>query len=78
MGGNADDFCLAAKGDARLNIYLGAGAAALIINATIGAIVLLILLRVLAGNRGWGGGWATAAGDGVGEDALSPAMHAVS
>jgi|ERR1700712_2764268 uncharacterized membrane protein YeaQ/YmgE (transglycosylase-associated protein family) len=41
----------------RLNIHLGVGTVALIINATIGAIVLLILLRVLAGNRGWGGGW---------------------
>jgi uncharacterized membrane protein YeaQ/YmgE (transglycosylase-associated protein family) len=41
----------------RLNIHLGVGTVALIITATIGAIVLLILLRVLAGNRGWGGGW---------------------
>jgi uncharacterized membrane protein YeaQ/YmgE (transglycosylase-associated protein family) len=41
----------------RLNIHLGVGTVALIINATIGAIVLLILLRLLAGNRGWGGGW---------------------
>jgi uncharacterized membrane protein YeaQ/YmgE (transglycosylase-associated protein family) len=41
----------------RLNIHLGVGTVALVINATIGAIVLLILLRLLAGNRGWGGGW---------------------
>jgi uncharacterized membrane protein YeaQ/YmgE (transglycosylase-associated protein family) len=46
----------------RLNIHLGVGTVALIVNATIGAIALLILLRLLAGNRGsglgaWGGGW---------------------
>src|ERR1700730_12813524 len=41
----------------RLNIYLGSGTVALIINATIGAIVLLVLIRLIAGNRGWGGGW---------------------
>jgi len=28
-----------------------------IINATIGAIVLLITIRLVAGSRGWGGGW---------------------
>jgi uncharacterized membrane protein YeaQ/YmgE (transglycosylase-associated protein family) len=43
----------------RLNIHLGVGTVALIVNATIGAIVLLILLRALAGNRGWGGGWGS-------------------
>ena len=41
----------------RLNIHLGVGTIALIINATIGAIVLLITIRMIAGNRGWGGGW---------------------
>jgi uncharacterized membrane protein YeaQ/YmgE (transglycosylase-associated protein family) len=41
----------------RLNIHLGVGTVALIINATIGAIALLIIIRLLAGNRGWGGGW---------------------
>ena len=41
----------------RLNIHLGVGTVSLIINATIGAIVLLIIIRLLAGNRGWGGGW---------------------
>ena len=40
----------------RLNIHLGAGMIAAIANATIGAIVLLIIIRVFAGNRGWGGG----------------------
>jgi uncharacterized membrane protein YeaQ/YmgE (transglycosylase-associated protein family) len=41
----------------RLNIHLGVGTVSLIINATIGAIVLLVIIRLLAGNRGWGGGW---------------------
>jgi uncharacterized membrane protein YeaQ/YmgE (transglycosylase-associated protein family) len=41
----------------RLNIHLGVGTVALIINATIGAIVLLLIIRLVAGNRGWGGGW---------------------
>jgi uncharacterized membrane protein YeaQ/YmgE (transglycosylase-associated protein family) len=41
----------------RLNIHLGVGTVALIINATIGAILLLIIIRVVAGSRGWGGGW---------------------
>jgi uncharacterized membrane protein YeaQ/YmgE (transglycosylase-associated protein family) len=41
----------------RLNIHLGVGILALIINATIGAIVLLVIIRVFAGRRGWGGGW---------------------
>jgi uncharacterized membrane protein YeaQ/YmgE (transglycosylase-associated protein family) len=41
----------------RLDIHLGVGIVSLIINATIGAIVLLIVIRLLAGNRGWGGGW---------------------
>lgn len=44
----------------RLNIHLGVGTVALIVNATIGAIVLLLLLRVFAGNRGWrSGGWGS-------------------
>jgi uncharacterized membrane protein YeaQ/YmgE (transglycosylase-associated protein family) len=42
----------------RLNIHLGAGILSAIANATIGAIVLLVIIRVLGGNRGWGGsGW---------------------
>lgn len=38
----------------RLNIHLGTGMVALIANATIGAVVLLIIIRLVAGNRGWG------------------------
>jgi uncharacterized membrane protein YeaQ/YmgE (transglycosylase-associated protein family) len=41
----------------RLNIHLGSGTVALIVNATIGAIVLLVLIRLIAGNRGWGRRW---------------------
>ena len=37
----------------RLNIHLGAGIVALIINALIGAIVLLLILRLIGGG-GWG------------------------
>lgn len=43
----------------RLNIHLGVGMLALIVNATIGAVLLLIVLRLLSGSRGWGGGWAS-------------------
>jgi uncharacterized membrane protein YeaQ/YmgE (transglycosylase-associated protein family) len=41
----------------RLSIHLGVGIVALIINATIGAVILLAIIRVLTGRRGWGGGW---------------------
>jgi len=39
----------------RLNIHLGVGIVALIINAFVGAIVLLLILRLFAGG-GWGYG----------------------
>ena len=42
-----------------LGIYLGVGTVPLIINATIGAIVLLLLMRLVAG----GGGWRTGSGN---------------
>jgi uncharacterized membrane protein YeaQ/YmgE (transglycosylase-associated protein family) len=42
----------------RLNIHLGVGFVALVINATLGAILLLLILRALfSGRSGWGGGW---------------------
>jgi uncharacterized membrane protein YeaQ/YmgE (transglycosylase-associated protein family) len=37
----------------RLNIHLGVGIVALVINAFIGAIVLLLILRLVGGGR-WG------------------------
>ena len=43
----------------RLHIHLGVGTVALVINATIGAIVLLVIIRVVAGSRRWGGGWGS-------------------
>jgi uncharacterized membrane protein YeaQ/YmgE (transglycosylase-associated protein family) len=48
----------------RLGIHLGVGMLALIANATIGAIVLLVIIRVFAGTRGWGGGWGNGWGGG--------------
>ena len=41
----------------RLDIHLGVGTVALIINATIGAIVLLLLIRLVTRGGGWSGGW---------------------
>ena len=43
----------------RLHIQLGVGTVALVINATIGAILLLVIIRVVAGSRRWGGGWGS-------------------
>jgi uncharacterized membrane protein YeaQ/YmgE (transglycosylase-associated protein family) len=45
----------------RLNIHLGVGIVSLIVNAFIGAIVLLVILRLVggrgSGHRGWRGRW---------------------
>ena len=38
----------------RLGIHLGAGLLAAIINATIGAVVLLLIIRLVRGPGGWG------------------------
>jgi uncharacterized membrane protein YeaQ/YmgE (transglycosylase-associated protein family) len=39
----------------QLHIHLGVGIVSLIINATLGAIVLLLIIRLVAGRgRGWG------------------------
>ncbi len=37
----------------RLNIHIGMGIVALVINALVGAIVLLIILRLIRGEHGW-------------------------
>ena len=43
----------------RMGIYLGVGTVAMIVNATLGAIALLLALRLFsrAGGRGWGVRW---------------------
>lgn len=41
----------------RLNIHLGAGIVALVINAFIGAVVLLLVLRLVGGGWGYRRGW---------------------
>ncbi len=41
----------------RLGIHLGAGIVALIINAFIGAVVLLLILRLVGGGWGYRGRW---------------------
>ena len=43
-----------------LGIHLGVGLIALIVNATIGAVVLLLVLRLLRGGSrwGWGSRWS--------------------
>jgi uncharacterized membrane protein YeaQ/YmgE (transglycosylase-associated protein family) len=41
----------------RIGIHLGAGIIRAIINATIGAIVLLLLIRLVRGGSAWGRRW---------------------
>ena len=41
----------------QLHIHLGVGLVSLVINATIGAIVLLVILRLVFGSRRWGRRW---------------------
>lgn len=41
----------------QLGIHLGAGLVPAIVNATIGALVLLLIIRVLRGGNGWRGSW---------------------
>ncbi len=45
----------------RLGIQLGTGVVSAIVNATVGAILLLLVVRLLRGGGGWGrrwgGGW---------------------
>ena len=39
------------------NIHLGLGLVAAIINATIGALLLLLVIRLVRGGGGWSSGW---------------------
>ena len=41
----------------QLGIHLGTGLVPAIVNATIGALVLLLIIRVLRGGGGWRGSW---------------------
>ena len=41
----------------QFHIHLGVGIVSLIINATLGAIVLLVILRLVFGSRRWGRRW---------------------
>jgi uncharacterized membrane protein YeaQ/YmgE (transglycosylase-associated protein family) len=40
-----------------LGIHLGTGVISAIVNATIGAILLLLIVRLLRGSSGWGRRW---------------------
>ncbi len=42
----------------RLGVYLGAGFVAAIANATLGAILLLLIIRLVRGGGRWTSGWA--------------------
>ena len=39
----------------RLGVHLGVGLVAAIVNATIGAVVLLLIIRLFRGGTAWGG-----------------------
>lgn len=41
----------------RIGIHLGTGAVSAFVNATIGAILLLLVVRLLGGGGGWGSRW---------------------
>jgi uncharacterized membrane protein YeaQ/YmgE (transglycosylase-associated protein family) len=41
----------------QLNIHVGIGIVAAIVNATIGALLLLLIMRLVRGGRAFGGGW---------------------
>lgn len=41
----------------QLSIHVGIGIVAAIVNATIGALLLLLIMRLVRGGRVFGGGW---------------------
>jgi len=51
IGGFIGDWLLP-----QLGLYLGTGIVAAIVNATIGAVVLLLIIRLIRGRGRWGGG----------------------
>ncbi|KAA5603373.1 GlsB/YeaQ/YmgE family stress response membrane protein [Blastochloris sulfoviridis] len=42
----------------QLGVHLGSGLLAAIVNATIGALVLLFIIGLVRNGPGWGGGWS--------------------
>jgi uncharacterized membrane protein YeaQ/YmgE (transglycosylase-associated protein family) len=42
----------------QLGIHLGTGVISAIVNATIGAILLLLIVRLVRGGGGWGSRWS--------------------
>jgi uncharacterized membrane protein YeaQ/YmgE (transglycosylase-associated protein family) len=42
----------------QLGIHIGAGMISAIVNATIGAILLLLVIRLFRGGSGWGSRWS--------------------
>jgi uncharacterized membrane protein YeaQ/YmgE (transglycosylase-associated protein family) len=42
----------------RLGIHLGTGMISAIVNATLGAVLLLLVVRLLRGGGGWGSSWS--------------------
>src|ERR1700674_3803831 len=65
----------------QLGIHLGTGVVSAIVNATIGAILLLLIVRLFRGGGGWGsrwgGGWGSRWGGGWG-GAWEPVPRAAS
>lgn len=41
----------------RIDMHLGTGVVSALVNATLGAIALLLVIRLLGGGAGWGGGF---------------------
>ena len=42
----------------QLGIHLGSGIVAAIINATVGAVILLLIIRLVRGGGAWRGAWS--------------------
>ena len=43
----------------QMGVHLGTGVLSAIVNATIGAMVLLLVVRLFRGGSNWGGGWGS-------------------
>ena len=60
----------------RIGIHLGTGIVSAFINATIGAVLLLLVVRLLRGGGRFGGGWADADGGSGREKKRKPRAYA--